>query len=81
MAQEQNAPKQKWGMGSFFQQAVAGVESRLDNILMDESGNQTSTTGKPTENANGDKPAVKAPAACKKPPKRSSVTTKLTNGL
>ncbi|CAG8379902.1 unnamed protein product [Penicillium salamii] len=63
MAQEQNAPKQKWGMGSFFQQAVAGVESRLDNILMDESGNQTSTTGKPTENANGDKPTVKAPAA------------------
>lgn len=23
----------KWGVGSFFQQAVAGVESRLDNIL------------------------------------------------
>ncbi|CAG8362206.1 unnamed protein product [Penicillium salamii] len=63
MAQEPNAQKQKWGMGSFFQQAVAGVESRLDNILMDESGNQTSTTGKPTENANGDKPTAKAPAA------------------
>jgi hypothetical protein len=30
-----NAPqgKNKWGVGSFFQQAVSGVESRLDVIL------------------------------------------------
>ncbi|CAG8109836.1 unnamed protein product [Penicillium olsonii] len=63
MAQDSSTQKQKWGMGSFFQQAVAGVESRLDNILMDESGNQTNTTGKAAENANGDKPATKSPAA------------------
>jgi hypothetical protein len=28
--------KSKWGVGSFFQQAVAGVESRLDTILAEE---------------------------------------------
>lgn len=33
MDQNQNSPKPKWGMGSFFQQAVAGMESRLDNFL------------------------------------------------
>lgn len=33
MDQNPNAPKPKWGMGSFFQQAVAGMESRLDNFL------------------------------------------------
>lgn len=33
-----NAPqgKTKWGVGSFFQQAVSGVESRLDVILANE---------------------------------------------
>lgn len=35
MTQNPQTPKSKWGMGSFFQQAVAGVESRLDNILAD----------------------------------------------
>lgn len=35
MAQNPQGPKSKWGVGSFFQQAVAGVESRLDNILAD----------------------------------------------
>lgn len=33
MAQNQQAPKPKWGVGSFFQQAVAGVESKLDLML------------------------------------------------
>ncbi|OJJ49702.1 hypothetical protein ASPZODRAFT_58417 [Penicilliopsis zonata CBS 506.65] len=35
MAQKPPAQKPKWGMGSFLQQAVAGVESRLDLILAD----------------------------------------------
>jgi hypothetical protein len=65
MAQEPKTQKQKWGMGSFLQQAVAGVESRLDHILMDEDGNQTSATGKSIENKNGEAPAAKSPAACK----------------
>ena len=33
MAQNQQTSKPKWGVGSFFQQAVAGVESRLDHML------------------------------------------------
>ncbi|CAI7669995.1 unnamed protein product [Penicillium pancosmium] len=36
MSQDSQGQKPKWAMGNFFQQAVAGVESRLDNILMDE---------------------------------------------
>jgi hypothetical protein len=64
MAQESKTQKQKWGMGSFLQQAVAGVESRLDHILMDEEGNQTSATAKPIENEIGEASPAKAPAAC-----------------
>ncbi|OQE37862.1 hypothetical protein PENCOP_c009G06023 [Penicillium coprophilum] len=58
MAQNPQTQKQKWGVGSFFQQAVAGVESRLDHILMDEDGNQTSVT-KPTD-AQSEEPPTKA---------------------
>lgn len=35
MAQNQQPQKSKWGVGSFLQQAVAGVESRLDLMLAD----------------------------------------------
>ncbi|KAI3284843.1 hypothetical protein DTO002I6_8962 [Penicillium roqueforti] len=63
MAQNSQAQKPKWGVGSFFQQAVAGVESRLDLILMDEEGNQTNSTAKPTEIQGGDAPLTKAPAS------------------
>lgn len=66
MAQNSQAQKPKWGVGSFFQQAVAGVESRLDLILMDEEGNQTNSTAKPTEIQGGDAPLTKAPASCMK---------------
>lgn len=66
MAQDSTTQKPKWGVGSFFQQAVAGVESRLDNILMDEEGNQTNPTGKPTETQIHDTPTTTAPAACMK---------------
>lgn len=65
MAQESSTQKPKWGMGSFFQQAVAGVESRLDNILMDEHGNQTNSAGKPLDSQDGEPPAAKAPATRK----------------
>ncbi|KAJ5489257.1 hypothetical protein N7539_004147 [Penicillium diatomitis] len=53
MAQNPQAPKSKWGVGNFFQQAVAGVESRLDNILMDqEDGSKvTKPTTKEVESA------------------------------
>ncbi|KAJ5185479.1 hypothetical protein N7491_006655 [Penicillium cf. griseofulvum] len=60
MAQNSQAPKQKWGVGSFFQQAVAGVESRLDHILMDEDGNQTGSNAKPTVTQGGEAPPTKA---------------------
>lgn len=66
MAQNSQTQKQKWGVGSFFQQAVAGVESRLDHILMDEEGNQTGSTAKPTETQGGEAPPAKAPVACMK---------------
>ncbi|GAD98684.1 M protein repeat protein [Paecilomyces variotii No. 5] len=36
MAQNSQQTKPKWGVGSFLQQAVAGVESRLDQILAEE---------------------------------------------
>ena len=48
-------PKSKWGVGSFFQQAVAGVESRLDTILAEEDA----TAGK-TASAKG--PQAEQPA-------------------
>ena len=64
MAQTPQSPKQKWKVGSFFQQAVAGVESKLDLILAEEEdkkqleqlqaksnpaqANQTSSTVPPT---------------------------------
>ena len=35
MDQNPQASKPKWAVGSFLQQAVAGVESRLDHILAD----------------------------------------------
>ncbi|KAJ6156930.1 hypothetical protein N7497_005815 [Penicillium chrysogenum] len=61
MAQNSQTQKPKWGVGSFFQQAVAGVESRLDHILMDEEGNQSNSTAKPTETQGGEAPPTKAP--------------------
>lgn len=64
MAQNSQTQKPKWGVGSFFQQAVAGVESRLDHILMDEEVNQTSSVAKPTETQGGEAPPTKAPVAC-----------------
>ncbi|KAK9853196.1 hypothetical protein MYU51_006973 [Penicillium brevicompactum] len=63
MAQESSTQKPKWGMGSFFQQAVAGVESRLDHILMDENGNQTNSNGKPVDTQTGETPAAKSPVS------------------
>ncbi|KAG0155300.1 hypothetical protein PDIDSM_875 [Penicillium digitatum] len=63
MAQNSQTQKSKWGVGSFFQQAVAGVESRLDHILMDEEGNQTGSIAKPTENQEREASSTKAPIA------------------
>lgn len=61
MAQNSQTQKSKWGMGSFLQQAVAGVESRLDHILMDEENNQTT---KPTEAHDGPPQPTKPPVPC-----------------
>ncbi|KGO66721.1 hypothetical protein PITC_056140 [Penicillium italicum] len=63
MAQNSQTQKPKWGVGSFFQQAVAGVESRLDHILMDEEGNQASNIAKPTETQGEEAQPTKAPVA------------------
>ena len=40
MAQNPQGSKQKWKVGSFLQQAVAGVESKLDLILAEEEQQQ-----------------------------------------
>jgi hypothetical protein len=65
MAQNSQAPKSKWGVGNFFQQAVAGVESRLDNILMDQEDAQTASNTKPKEAESTAPPISRSPAGCK----------------
>lgn len=64
MAQNQQTQKTKWGVGAFFQQAVAGVESRLDNILLDEEERQKTSSVKPADAANTGVPITKSPAGC-----------------
>lgn len=70
MAQDSQAQsKPKWGVGSFFQQAVAGVESRLDNILLDEEERQKNATAnaKPESEAKVETkntPLTRSPAGC-----------------
>jgi len=68
MAQDsQPQSKPKWGVGSFFQQAVAGVESRLDNILLDEEERQKSAAAKPEGEAKVEAkntPITRSPAGC-----------------
>ncbi|RAH66129.1 M protein repeat protein [Aspergillus aculeatinus CBS 121060] len=55
MAQNSQSNKPKWKVGSFLQQAVAGVESRLDQILAEEEDQKqvqaknAATKPKPTE--------------------------------
>ncbi|KAJ6102921.1 M protein repeat protein [Penicillium sp. IBT 16267x] len=58
----QNLSKPKWGVGSFFQQAVAGVESRLDHILLDEEERQKNAAAKPQENETKHTPLTRSPA-------------------
>ncbi|KAF3384786.1 Protein sgm1 [Penicillium rolfsii] len=62
MAQNSQAPKSKWGVGNFFQQAVAGVESRLDNILMDQEEAQKASNTKPKEAETTASPISRSPA-------------------
>ncbi|KAJ5802633.1 uncharacterized protein N7503_005083 [Penicillium pulvis] len=65
MAQDsQNPSKPKWGVGSFFQQAVAGVESRLDHILLDEEERQknAAANAKPQEAETKNTPFTRSPA-------------------
>ncbi|KAJ5546620.1 hypothetical protein N7494_004205 [Penicillium frequentans] len=65
MAQDsQNPSKPKWGVGSFFQQAVAGVESRLDHILLDEEERQknAAANAKPQETETKNTPLTRSPA-------------------
>ncbi|KAJ9202110.1 hypothetical protein DTO166G4_5994 [Paecilomyces variotii] len=50
MSQNSQQTKPKWGVGSFLQQAVAGVESRLDQILAEEDVQKHGATrNKPLE--------------------------------
>jgi hypothetical protein len=54
-----NAPqgKTKWGVGSLFQQAVSGVESRLDVILANEEDAKVAKDGDtPSNNAAAKQP-------------------------
>lgn len=66
MSQDSQGQKPKWGMGNFFQQAVAGVESRLDNILMDEE--ERAKNGLPKakegETVATQPPISRSPAGC-----------------
>ncbi|CEJ58915.1 hypothetical protein PMG11_07557 [Penicillium brasilianum] len=59
MAQNSQTSKSKWGVGNFLQQAVAGVESRLDNILMDQEDAQKA---KPKETESTASPISRSPA-------------------
>lgn len=63
MAQNSQAQKPKWAMGNFFQQAVAGVESRLDNILLDQDETPNPPTTRP-ENNESAPPVTRSPAGC-----------------
>jgi hypothetical protein len=63
MSQNSQQANKKWGVGSFFQQAVAGVESRLDHILMEEEASQNSSTAKPSDVQSGEASAKKTPVA------------------
>lgn len=65
MAQNSQAPKSKWGVGSFFQQAVAGVESRLDNILMDQEDAQKAANAKSKDAESTAPPISRSPAGCR----------------
>ncbi|KAJ5160328.1 uncharacterized protein N7482_007332 [Penicillium canariense] len=62
MAQNPQTSKPKWGMGNFFQQAVAGVESRLDNILMDQEEAQKASNAKLKEAESPGPPISRSPA-------------------
>lgn len=64
MAQNPQAQKSKWGVGAFFQQAVAGVESRLDNILLDEEERQKASSAVSGENRDAGSPVTRSPAGC-----------------
>lgn len=64
MAQDSQAAKSKWGVGNFFQQAVAGVESRLDNILLDQDENPAPPAAKPEKNENASAPVSRSPSGC-----------------
>ncbi|KAJ5152066.1 hypothetical protein N7492_010361 [Penicillium capsulatum] len=61
MAQNSQAQKPKWGVGNFFQQAVAGVESRLDNILLDQDEAPKPPAAKPEKNESPS-PVTRSPA-------------------
>lgn len=65
MAQNQQTQKSKWGVGAFFQQAVAGVESRLDNILLDEEERQKTSSPKPGETGSAGASANRSPTGCR----------------
>lgn len=64
MAQNQQTHKSKWGVGAFFQQAVAGVESRLDNILLDDEERQKASGVKPVDNGTTGASVNRSPAGC-----------------
>ncbi|CAL5871020.1 uncharacterized protein PFLUO_LOCUS5262 [Penicillium psychrofluorescens] len=77
MAQHPQPPKSRWGVGSFLSQAVAGVESRLDNILMDQEEAAKAEGAKPREAEN----AVQTPKSPVSSVSRSSSTIQRNDRL
>ena len=67
MAQNTQSPKSKWGVGALFQQAVAGVESRLDNILLDPEEQAKLSNTKNQEDENKETLLTRSPVGCKNP--------------
>lgn len=64
MAQHSQGQKSKWGVGAFFQSAVGGLESRLDNLLLDEEERQKTTSPKPAPNGSTGPSVSRSPAGC-----------------
>ena len=68
-----NKSSSRWG--SFLSQAVAGVESRLDNILTEEDGGsnapKTQQQPKPQPQMQAPTPASAVPAAAKASPSKA----------
>lgn len=90
MAAPNNKPSSRWG--SFLSQAVAGVESRLDNILGDEENGGAAVTGQATQQPQQQQPKLQpqmmtptpvsaVPAAAKATPSKTPLCSRAHGGI